>query len=61
MHEEYRNSISSAEAKTIPAHGRSLVKTDLMLKFPHGTYGRIAPRSGLALKQNITTDGKTCL
>ena len=43
----------SAEDTTIPARGKGLVKTDIQVKVPHGTYGRIAPRSGLAWKQHI--------
>ncbi|AGX93325.1 ORF1 [turkey adenovirus 5] len=40
----------SAYDITVPAHGRAVVPTDLMLHFPEGCYGRIAPRSGLATK-----------
>merc|ERR1719415_310269 len=43
----------SAEDATIPARGKGLVKTDLQIKVPHGTYGRVAPRSGLAWKHHI--------
>merc|ERR1719270_2102162 len=43
----------SAEDLTIPARGKGLVKTDLQIKVPHGTYGRVAPRSGLAWKNHI--------
>lgn len=42
--------LSSAHAAVIPARGQTLVKTDLAISVPMGTYGRIAPRSGLALK-----------
>ena len=38
---------------TVPARGKGLVKTDLQIRVPHGTYGRVAPRSGLAWKQHI--------
>lgn len=38
---------------TIPANGKALVKTDLSLAIPMGHYGRIAPRSSLALKNHI--------
>merc|ERR1711915_43592 len=43
----------SAEAVKIPARGKGLVKTDIQIKVPSGTYGRIAPRSGLAWKNHI--------
>ena len=29
------------------------MKTDLQIRVPHGTYGRVAPRSGLAWKNHI--------
>lgn len=35
---------------TIPAHGKSIVPTDISIALPMGTYGRVAPRSGLAVK-----------
>ena len=38
---------------TISARGKGLVKTDLQIRVPHGTYGRVAPRSGLARKNHI--------
>lgn len=37
----------------IKAKGREMVKTDLSIALPSGTYGRIAPRSGLAWKHFI--------
>ena len=37
----------SAESKVIPAHGKALVDTQLSIAVPPGTYGRVAPRSGL--------------
>ena len=45
----------SAEAATIPAHGQGLVSTDISIIVPIGTYGRVAPRSGLAVKHGIST------
>ncbi|KAJ6516193.1 dUTPase-like protein [Mycena sanguinolenta] len=45
----------SAEAKTIPAHGKALVDTQISIAVPAGTYGRVAPRSGLASKFMIDT------
>ncbi|KIW25350.1 deoxyuridine 5'-triphosphate nucleotidohydrolase [Cladophialophora immunda] len=40
---------------TIPARGKALVSTDLSIATPEGTYGRVAPRSGLAAKHFIDT------
>ena len=37
----------SAENKVIPAKGKALVDTQISLAVPVGTYGRVAPRSGL--------------
>lgn len=45
--------LASAEEKVIPAGERALVATDLAVACPAGTYARIAPRSGLALKKGI--------
>ncbi|KAK0230583.1 dUTP pyrophosphatase [Armillaria fumosa] len=45
----------SAEKKTIPARGSALVNTQISLAVPIGTYGRVAPRSGLATKHMIAT------
>ena len=47
--------LSSAQQITIPVNGRALVQTDISISVPKGTYGRIAPRSGLAVKHGITT------
>jgi dUTP pyrophosphatase len=43
----------AAESVEIPPGGRALVRTDLAVAVPVGTYGRVAPRSGLALKHGI--------
>ncbi|QGQ62966.1 ORF1 [Fowl aviadenovirus D] len=40
---------SSADV-VVPPKSRSLIPTDLSFQFPRGVYGRIAPRSGLAVK-----------
>jgi hypothetical protein len=37
----------SAEQKIIPAKGKALVDTQISIAVPEGTYGRVAPRSGL--------------
>eukprot|EP00199_Chlamydomonas_sp_CCMP681_P003147 CAMPEP_0119113478 /NCGR_PEP_ID=MMETSP1180-20130426/44071_1 /TAXON_ID=3052 ORGANISM="Chlamydomonas cf sp, Strain CCMP681" /NCGR_SAMPLE_ID=MMETSP1180 /ASSEMBLY_ACC=CAM_ASM_000741 /LENGTH=176 /DNA_ID=CAMNT_0007101581 /DNA_START=525 /DNA_END=1055 /DNA_ORIENTATION=+ len=46
---------SADESVTVPARGKALVKTDLAIALPPGTYGRVAPRSGLAWKNSIHT------
>ncbi|KAL1919456.1 uncharacterized protein VTP21DRAFT_2149 [Calcarisporiella thermophila] len=45
----------SAADITIPARGKALIPTDLSIAVPSGTYGRVAPRSGLALKHFLDT------
>ncbi|XP_068619732.1 deoxyuridine 5'-triphosphate nucleotidohydrolase [Battus philenor] len=45
--------LKSAYDYTVPARGKELIKTDLQIELPHGCYGRVAPRSGLALKNFI--------
>ncbi len=41
----------------IPAQGKVVIKLDLQIRVPHETYGRIAPRSGLAAKFGIDVGG----
>ena len=43
----------SCEDLIIPAGGKGKVPTGLSWMIPHNTYGRIAPRSGLAWKNSI--------
>ena len=43
----------SPKSVAIPPGGRAVVATDLSIACPAGTYGRIAPRSGLAVKKGI--------
>jgi len=45
--------LASAENTVIKAGERGIVKTDLSIACPSGTYARIAPRSGLAVKKFI--------
>ncbi|WVQ76929.1 hypothetical protein IAR50_006608 [Cryptococcus sp. DSM 104548] len=45
----------AAEDKVIRAGGKELVDLQLSIAVPEGTYGRIAPRSGLAAKHHIDT------
>jgi dUTP pyrophosphatase len=37
----------------IPSKGKATVKLDISVEIPKGCYGRIAPRSGLAVKHFI--------
>ena len=45
--------LCASEYAKVQSKKRCLIKTDLAIKVPSGTYGRIAPRSGLALKHGI--------
>jgi deoxyuridine 5'-triphosphate nucleotidohydrolase len=45
--------LSSAEDTVVQAGRVGIVKTDLSIACPGGTYARIAPRSGLAVKKFI--------
>ena len=45
--------ICSSESITIPPGELKLVSTDIAITCPPGTYGRLAPRSGLAMKRHI--------
>ena len=45
--------LAVVEAIVVPAHGKCLVKTGLTISLPPDCYGRIAPRSGIALKKFI--------
>ncbi|KAI0176802.1 dUTPase-like protein [Pestalotiopsis sp. NC0098] len=45
----------AAKETVIPKRGKALVDTDISIAVPAGTYGRIAPRSGLAAKHFIDT------
>ncbi|KFB49279.1 AGAP010159-PA-like protein [Anopheles sinensis] len=45
--------LKSAYDYTVPARGKQLVMTDIQVQVPEGCYGRVAPRSGLAVKNFI--------
>lgn len=47
--------LSAVEHWTIPVGKRALVDTGLAVAIPGGHYGRIAPRSGLAVKKGLQT------
>jgi len=50
-HDLYAN-----EERIIPARGQEVVATGISITPPEGTYGRIAPRSGMAVKHQITVN-----
>jgi len=43
----------SAYDTVVPGRGKELIHTDLQIILPDGCYGRIAPRSGLAIHHHI--------
>lgn len=43
----------SAEDATVPSRGKALIDLQISIAVPEGTYGRVAPRSGLAAKHSI--------
>ncbi|EFA05862.1 deoxyuridine 5'-triphosphate nucleotidohydrolase [Tribolium castaneum] len=45
--------LKSAFDCVVPARGKALVDTGIKIQLPEGCYGRIAPRSGLAVKNFI--------
>ena len=45
--------IASAEETVVPANGKTVVKTGISIAVPDGCYGRLAPRSGLAIRKYI--------
>lgn len=47
--------LAAAYDTIVPSRGKTIVKTDLAIAIPLGTYARIAPRSGLAVKNFIDT------
>ena len=46
---------AATEDIVIPAKSMKPISTGLAIKCPQGTYARIAPRSGLTVKNNLTT------
>lgn len=52
--------LSSSKDCIVPARGKALIPTDLAIAIPSGTYGRIAPRSGLAWKNSIDVGAGVC-
>jgi len=50
-HDLYTN-----EGTDVPARGQAMVGTGIAIGLPHNTYGRIAPRSSLAVKHRLMTN-----
>jgi len=50
-HDLYAN-----EGTDVPARGQAIVGTGIAIGLTHNTYGRIAPRSSLAVKYRLTTN-----
>lgn len=48
--------LSSAGDYEIPPGDKVVVDTDIKVAIPEGYYGRVAPRSGLSVKNNIETN-----
>ena len=44
------------ETQKIPATGQGIIGTGIAIGLPSGTYGRIAPRSGLAIRHSLTVN-----
>ncbi|KAI6240574.1 Deoxyuridine 5'-triphosphate nucleotidohydrolase [Aphelenchoides fujianensis] len=47
--------LHSCEDAVVPARGRAMVDVGLKVEIPTGHYGRVAPRSGLAVKHGLDT------
>ena len=45
--------ICSIEDLIVEPHQRAMARTGLAMAIPHGFYGRVAPRSGLAVKHGL--------
>uniref|UniRef100_A0A060T194 Deoxyuridine 5'-triphosphate nucleotidohydrolase n=1 Tax=Blastobotrys adeninivorans TaxID=409370 RepID=A0A060T194_BLAAD len=45
----------ASEGVVVKGRGRAMVPTGIAIAVPEGTYGRVAPRSGFAVKNGINT------
>ena len=45
--------LCSAEELVVPGHGKGLIKSGIAVAVPQGTYGRVAPLSGLAWRHHL--------
>lgn len=43
----------ASQSSTIPSRSQALISTGISIAVPEGCYGRVAPRSGLAVKHSI--------
>ena len=43
----------AAISSVVPARGRAVIDTGIRVELPRGCYGRVAPRSGMAVKNFI--------
>lgn len=50
----------SVQDLIIPSQSRAMVSTGISIEIPPGFYGRIAPRSGLAIKNGIDVLAGVC-
>lgn len=50
----------AVEQITIPPQCRAVVSTGISIEIPEGFYGRIAPRSGLAVKNGVDVLAGVC-
>ena len=48
--------LNAQERQSIPATGRGIIGTGIAIGLPPGTYRRIAPRSGLAVKHYLAVN-----
>jgi len=54
--EEEGHDLYTNDGTDVPARGEALVGTGIAIGLPHNTYGRIAPRSSLAVKHRLMTN-----
>jgi len=50
------HNLYTSKGTDVPARGQAIVATGIAIGLPHNTYGRIEPRSSLAVKHRLMTD-----
>jgi len=50
------HNLYAIKGTNVPARGQAIVGTGIAIGLPHNTYGRIVPRSSLAVKHRLTTN-----